>query len=407
MVPLAALLLGLGSIPQRVERVEVEVAQGDAPLGRLPLDAARTGAGTWRWPRAARPRPRSPCRRATLTSTNSRSPNSSARLGVVGARPRAARPAPRRPCRATPSIVRPVVAEVRPPAPASPGWPRGRASTRLIPSSALFGRRPSVRRRRPPRAAARPLVGLDPLPLAVDVGRGPRPRRRRTRAGGGGRSSSASAAWTSARSKTPASAASWAWRTTCSSRSPSSSASSGGRAALERVVDLVGLLEQVLAQRGVGLLAVPRAAVGLAQPVARSRASPRARRRPARARPARGRAAPARSRGVELADGRRPRPPRTGRPDDPPGRAGGGRRAGRRRRAVPPGQGSARGAGARRVAGAARRAARAGTISSGRDGSIGVADEPLGGDHLDARAPDRAPSAAAPRRRARRARGAR
>ena len=34
-------------------------------------------------------------------------------------------------------------------------------------------------------------------------------------------------------------------------------------AGLERVVDLVGLLEQVLAQRWVGLLAVPRAAVRL------------------------------------------------------------------------------------------------------------------------------------------------
>ena len=33
------------------------------------------------------------------------------------------------------------------------------------------------------------------------------------------------------------------------------------RPGLERVVDLVGLLEQVLAQRRVGLLAVPRAAV--------------------------------------------------------------------------------------------------------------------------------------------------
>ena len=37
----------------------------------------------------------------------------------------------------------------------------------------------------------------------------------------------------------------------------------GRRAGLERVVDLVRLLEQVLAQRCVGLLAVPRAAVGL------------------------------------------------------------------------------------------------------------------------------------------------
>ena len=38
------------------------------------------------------------------------------------------------------------------------------------------------------------------------------------------------------------------------------------RAALERVVDLVRLLEEVVAQRGVGLLPVPRAAVGLAEP---------------------------------------------------------------------------------------------------------------------------------------------
>ena len=35
---------------------------------------------------------------------------------------------------------------------------------------------------------------------------------------------------------------------------------------LERVVDLVGLLEEVLAERGMGLLAIPRAAVRLAQP---------------------------------------------------------------------------------------------------------------------------------------------
>ena len=41
----------------------------------------------------------------------------------------------------------------------------------------------------------------------------------------------------------------------------------GRGAGLERVVDLVGLLEQVLAERLVGLLAVPRAAVRLAQPV--------------------------------------------------------------------------------------------------------------------------------------------
>jgi hypothetical protein len=36
---------------------------------------------------------------------------------------------------------------------------------------------------------------------------------------------------------------------------------------LERVVDLVRLLEEMLAQRSVGLLAIPRAAVGRAQPL--------------------------------------------------------------------------------------------------------------------------------------------
>ena len=54
---------------------------------------------------------------------------------------------------------------------------------------------------------------------------------------------------------------------------------------LERVVDLVGLLEEVLAQRRVGLLAVPRAAVGLRAAGPRSRASPTDRRRPAPAPP--------------------------------------------------------------------------------------------------------------------------
>ena len=39
------------------------------------------------------------------------------------------------------------------------------------------------------------------------------------------------------------------------------------RARAERVVDLVGLLEEVVPERLVGLLAVPRAAVGQAQPV--------------------------------------------------------------------------------------------------------------------------------------------
>ena len=72
---------------------------------------------------------------------------------------------------------------------------------------------------------------------------------------------------TSARSKTPASAAYCACSTICRSRSPSSSARSGRRAALQRVVDLVGLLEQEGAQRQVVLLAVPGTAVRLAQAV--------------------------------------------------------------------------------------------------------------------------------------------
>ena len=91
-------------------------------------------------------------------------------------------------------------------------------------------------------------------------------------------------AWTSARSNTPASAASCACRITWRSRSPSSSASAGVAPVLEGVVDLVRLLEQVLAQRGVGLLPVPRTAVGLAQAVADVGHRPRARRRRARAR---------------------------------------------------------------------------------------------------------------------------
>ena len=44
---------------------------------------------------------------------------------------------------------------------------------------------------------------------------------------------------------------------------------------VERVVDLVGLLEQVLLERGVGLLAIPRAAVRAGAAGRRSRAGPR------------------------------------------------------------------------------------------------------------------------------------
>jgi hypothetical protein len=46
------------------------------------------------------------------------------------------------------------------------------------------------------------------------------------------------------------------------------------RAALERVVDLVRLLEEVLPERLVGLLAVPRTAVGLPQSIADGRHGP-------------------------------------------------------------------------------------------------------------------------------------
>ena len=60
----------------------------------------------------------------------------------------------------------------------------------------------------------------------------------------------------------------------------------------ERVVDLVRLLEQVLAQRFVGLLAVPRAAVRAGAAGRRSRASPTGRRGPAPGATGRGRAAP-------------------------------------------------------------------------------------------------------------------
>ena len=87
----------------------------------------------------------------------------------------------------------------------------------------------------------------------------------------------ASVALTSVRSKTPASAASWAWRMTWRSRSPSSSASAGVAPAAERVVDLVRLLEEVAPERLVGLLAVPRAAVRQPQPVRDPGHRPRAR----------------------------------------------------------------------------------------------------------------------------------
>ena len=63
------------------------------------------------------------------------------------------------------------------------------------------------------------------------------------------------------------SAAIRAWNTICSSRSPSSSRRCVGVAVLQRLVDLVGLFEQVGHQRRMGLLGVPGAAAGGPQPV--------------------------------------------------------------------------------------------------------------------------------------------
>ena len=72
----------------------------------------------------------------------------------------------------------------------------------------------------------------------------------------------------------------------------------GRRARPERVVDLVRLLQQVVAQRLVGLLLVPRAAVGRAQPVRDPGHAPGRGDVRDRARRARGTAAPARSSAV-------------------------------------------------------------------------------------------------------------
>src|SRR6185503_19748982 len=83
------------------------------------------------------------------------------------------------------------------------------------------------------------------------------------------------ASLTSVRSKTPSSAASCAWRITWRRRSQLTGERRRGARA-ERVVDLVGLLEQVIAERLVGLLAIPRAAVRLAQPIGDPGHRPRA-----------------------------------------------------------------------------------------------------------------------------------
>ena len=178
------------------------------------------------------------------------------------------------------------------------------------------------------------------------------------------------------------------------------------RPALERVVDLVGLLEEVLAERRVGLLAVPRAAVGLAQPVADVGHRPRARRTAAPARSGRRYSGPARSAARQRADRGRGAVPsadaqpshrrRVGRD-----RGGAGRRADRGRPAR----------GGRAAALRRRRAAPSGVAAQQRerhdeqrprrlDRRRGQA---LRRDDLDAPPRRRGPSDRAPRRRARRA----
>ena len=134
----------------------------------------------------------------------------------------------------------------------------------------------------------------------------------------------------------------------------------------------------------------------------RSRASPTGRRRPARARPGRGRAAPASAAAVERRDRRavgRPEPPDrvVGRVEPREDRERVAHRAARAR----PGSGTG-GLGRRR---AQRGGSPAGRSGSGRDGSIGRADQRLGRDDLQAVSRDRDPSGVAPPRRARRATG--
>ena len=138
-------------------------------------------------------------------------------------------------------------------------------------------------------------------------------------------------------------------------------------AAGEGVVDLVGLLEEVVAQRLVGLLAIPRAAVGLPQAVRDPGHPPRRGGRQLRG----DRGEVERGRPGRPRRGRRrssPRPRRTARRDGPPGRGAAGRRGRRGRR----GRGGRGAAPADPPAAAARRTA-SGTRSAGRDGSSGTA----------------------------------
>ena len=113
------------------------------------------------------------------------------------------------------------------------------------------------------------LLRLDPLPRLLDLGRGARRRRRRRRGGGGAPACRRAARrrCRCRRPRPPASSATRAWKTTCSSTSPSSSARCARSPLSMACSDLVGLLDEVRREALVGLLGVPGAAAGRAQPV--------------------------------------------------------------------------------------------------------------------------------------------
>ena len=96
-------LLSLGGIPQRIERIEVEVAQGDALGGGAALDARESAAelGVGRADRGLRLDP------AAAGDVDEHEQQVAELLGRTRRRwrPRGARRPPRRPCRGRPSTV--------------------------------------------------------------------------------------------------------------------------------------------------------------------------------------------------------------------------------------------------------------------------------------------------------------
>ncbi len=256
------LSLRLGRIPQLIERREIEVAQRDTPVGRLPLDA-RESTAELRVRGTDRGLGLDPALRATLTSTNSRSPNSSAgpwrRVGgaaqlvdLLGD--------------LVEHAVEPTASRSRGwrPVPASPGWRRAPAATGRSPSSEPRAGAPasagSAGRGRRASARSSALIRSHWRLTSDAVRATASPNTwgwRRT-------IFVAIAAWTSARSKTPASAASCAWRTTWSHRSPTSPASAGVAPPRVRRRPRTPPRAGACAAR-VRLLAIPRAAVGRAQ----------------------------------------------------------------------------------------------------------------------------------------------